>query len=398
VSVTARAIAGTVTMTAASGEGLAQPAATTGTPSGARPRAPSPEAGGPGLKGPADWLRTNLFSSSANTALTVIVVLLLALILPPFVRWAITEASIAGATKSACTGEGACWTFIKVRLPLFFYGHYPRAEWWRVDLAGLLLAVFSIPVMRDGARRRGLWLLALLTLYPTIAGILLVGGILGLVRVDTHLWGGLMLNILIAFVTVAGSLPLGILLALGRRSQLSVIRVVSTCFIELWRGVPLLTVLFMSAVMVPLFLPEGVSIDRLFRALVALVLFNAAYMAETVRGGLQGVMAEQEEAAYSLGLRWWQAQLFVVLPQALRNVVPGLVNNVVDLFKDTTLVTIIGLFDLLGAVNQALKDPSWLGFAKEGYVFSMVVFFACCLAMSSYGRRIERRLNRHRSL
>jgi general L-amino acid transport system permease protein len=205
-----------------------------------------------------------------------------------------------------------------------------------------------------------------------------------------------MLDILIAFVTVAGSLPLGILLALGRRSELRIIRYMSVGFIELWRGVPLLTVLFMSAVMVPLFLPHGVSIDRLVRALVALILFNAAYMAETVRGGLQGVEAGQEEAAYSVGLRWWQVQLFVVLPQALRYVVPGLVNNIVDLFKDTTLVTIIGLSDLLGSVNQALKDPAWLGFAKEGYVFSMIVFFACCFALSSYGRQFERRLNRHR--
>src|SRR5690242_17141344 len=153
----------------------------------------------------------------------------------------------------------------------------------------------------------------------------------------------------------------------------------------------------MSAVMVPLFLPNGVSVDRLIRAMVAFTLFNAAYMAETVRGGLQGVPAGEEEAAYSLGLSWWQVQAFVTLPQALRIVVPGLVNNIVDLFKDTTLVTIVGLFDLLGAVNQALKDPAWLGFAKEGYVFSMVVFFACCFAMSSYGRRFERRLNRHRT-
>jgi general L-amino acid transport system permease protein len=154
-------------------------------------------------------------------------------------------------------------------------------------------------------------------------------------------------------------------------------------------------VLFMSAVMVPLFLPGGVSVDRLIRAMVAFTLFNAAYMAETVRGGLQGVPEGQEEAAYSLGLPWWQVQTFVTLPQALRNVVPGIVNNIVDLFKDTSLVTIIGLVDLLGAANQALKDPAWLGLAKEGYVFTMVVFFACCFAMSSYGRSVERRLNRH---
>jgi general L-amino acid transport system permease protein len=174
-------------------------------------------------------------------------------------------------------------------------------------------------------------------------------------------------------------------------------RIFSVAFIELWRGVPLLTVLFMSAVMVPLFLPYGVSVDRLIRAMVAFTLFNAAYMAETVRGGLQGVPVEQEEAAYSLGLKWWQVQLFVTLPQALRIVVPGIVNNFVDLFKDTSLVTIIGLVDLLGAVNQSLKDPAWFGLAKEGYVFTAVIFFVCCFGMSSYSRRFERRLNRHRT-
>jgi general L-amino acid transport system permease protein len=254
-----------------------------------------------------------------------------------------------------------------------------------------------VPVLRDRTRHRGLSLLLLLTVFPLLAGALLIGGVPGLPYVDTSQWGGLMLNIIISFVTVAGSLPFGILLALGRRSELGVVRSLSIAFIELWRGVPLLTVLFMSAVMLPLFLPHGVSIDRLIRAMAAFTLFNSAYMAETVRGGLQGVPAEQEEAAASLGLGWWQMQLLVTLPQALRIVVPGIVNNIVDLFKDTSLVTIISLVDLLGAVEQALKDPAWLGFAKEGYIFTAAVFFLCCFAMSSYGRRFERRLNRHRT-
>lgn len=344
-----------------------------------------------------DWLRRNLFSSVGNTALTLIVLAFFALTIPPFVEWAITGATISGTSRSACTGDGACWTFIRVRLPLFFYGRYPPGEIWRVNLAALLLVAFATPVLREKSRHRGRWLLLLLTLFPAIAGVLLVGGVPGLPYVDTNLWGGLMLDVVIAFVVVAGSLFLGILLALGRRSQLPVVRLLSVGFIEFWRGVPLLTVLFMSAVMVPLFLPNGFSVDRLIRALVALTLFNAAYMAETVRGGLQGVLMGQEEAAYSVGLRWWQVQVFVVLPQALRNVVPGIVNNIVDLFKDTTLVTIIGLSDLLGVVNQALKDPAWLGLATEGYVFAMLVFFVCCFAMSMYSRRVERRLSRHRT-
>jgi len=355
--------------------------------------------GGP-QGGPAraiDWLRRNLFSSVANTLLTLLVLGLLWLILPPFFQWAIGHATISGDSRDACTGDGACWTFIKLRLHTFFWGHYPDEQLWRLIVATGLLVVFVVPVMRERVRHRGIFLILLLTVFPLLAGILLVGGIAGLPFVDTSLWGGLMLDVIISFVTVAGALPLGILLALGRRSQLTVMRIFSVAFIELWRGVPLLTVLFMSAVMVPLFLPYGVSVDRLIRAMVAFTLFNAAYMAETVRGGLQGVPVEQEEAAYSLGLKWWQVQLFVTLPQALRIVVPGIVNNFVDLFKDTSLVTIIGLVDLLGAVNQSLKDPAWLGMAKEGYVFTAVVFFVCCFAMSSYGRRFERRLNRHRA-
>jgi general L-amino acid transport system permease protein len=341
-----------------------------------------------------EWVRRNLFGSVLNTLLTLLVLALAALILPPLFRWGIAQASLSGVSRAACTGDGACWTFIRVRLPLFFYGRYPSSEYWRVDLAGILLVAFCIPVLRDNVRHRWLWLLLLLGLFPVLASLLLWGGVLGLDYVDTTLWGGLMLDIIISFVTVAGSLPLGILLALGRRSQLPIVRVLSIGYIELWRGVPLLTVLFMSAVLVPLFLPQGVSVDRLLRAIAALVLFNAAYMAEVVRGGLQGVDSRQEEAAYSLGLRWWHVQGFIVLPQALRIVVPGIINTVVDLFKDTTLVTIIGLFDLLGAVEQSLKDPAWLGFAREGYVFSAMVFFVCCYAMSSYGRNMERRLAR----
>src|SRR5215470_13057487 len=343
------------------------------------------------------WLHRNLFSSTTNTLLTLLVLGLLWLIVPPFFDWAIVHATITGDSRDACTDDGACWTFIRLRLHTFFWGHYPDQELWRLAAAAALLIACAVPVMRDRVRHRGLYVVLLLTVVPLLAGILLVGGVPGLPFVDTSLWGGLMLDVIISFVTVEGALPLGILLAIGRRSQLPVMKYFSIGFIELWRGVPLLTVLFMSAVMVPLFLPYGVSIDRLIRAMVAFTLFNAAYMAETVRGGLQGVPIEQEEAAYSVGLKWWQVQVFVTLPQALRIVVPGIVNNIVDLFKDTSLVTIIGLADLLGAVNQSLKDPAWLGLAKEGYVFTAVIFFVCCFGMSSYSRRFERRLNRHRT-
>src|ERR1700733_5522094 len=342
--------------------------------------------------GALHWGRRNLFSSVFNSLLTGIVLLLAWLVLPPLFRWAVTHATISGMTRAACTGDGACWTFIRVRFPRFFYGSYPPDQLWRVDVAFALLVAFCTPVLRDGVRHRWVWVLLLLIVFPGLAAVLLWGGVLGLPYVDTSLWGGLMLDVIASFVTVAASLPLGILLAFGRRSQLPVVRILSVGYIEVWRGVPLLTVLFMSTVVAPLFLPDGFLPDRLLRAIAALVLFNAAYMAEVVRGGLQGVPSGQEEAAASLGLRWWHAQAFIVLPQALRIIVPGIINTVVDLFKDTTLLTIIGLFDLLGTVEQALKDPAWLGFATEGYVFSAIVFFVCCYAMSAYGRNMERRL------
>jgi general L-amino acid transport system permease protein len=351
-------------------------------------RAPDPLIGPTGMSGWLGrawlWMRQNLFSSVGNAVLTLAVVALLALALPPLFRWAVTDATLWGDSKAACMGDGACWVFIRKRLLLFVFGQYPAEERWRVLLGFGLLVLFSIPVLRESTRHRWVYLVALIGVMPVLAGLLLAGGVFGLSEVDTNLWGGLMLNVLISFVTI--------LLAFGRRSQLVVVRTLSVCFIEIWRGVPLLTVLFMAAVMLPLFLPNGISVDRLVRAMVALVLFNAAYMAEIIRGGLQGVEAGQEEAATSLGLSWLHTQVFVVLPQAMRVCVPGIINTVVDLFKDTTLVTIVGLSDLLGAVEQSLKDPAWLGFAREGYAFSAVVFFVCCFAMSAYGRGVEKRL------
>ena len=367
----------------------------------AAPRLPMPGGFVPGRAGriltrPIAWARRNLFSSVVNTVLTIVVLLLAGLVLPPVFRWAVTHATISGITRGACTGDGACWTFIRLRFPRFIYGNYPSDQYWRVDVVVALLVAFCAPVLCDDVRHRWRYVLLLLIVFPTLAAILLAGGVFGLAYVDTSRWGGLMLDLIVSFVTVAGSLPLGIALAFGRRSQLPVIRTLSVGYIEVWRGVPLLTVLFMSAVVMPMFIPGGVSVDRLLRGMAALVLFNAAYMAEVVRGGLQGVAPGQEEAADSLGLSWSQVQAFIVLPQAFRIIVPGIINTVVDVFKDTTLLTIIGLFDLLGAVEQALKDPAWPGFATEGYVFAAVLFFACCFVMSAYGRSMERRLARPR--
>ncbi len=343
-----------------------------------------------------DWLRRNLFSSIGNTLLTLAVLAILGLSLPPLYHWAIADATISGSTRAACTGDGACWTFIKVRLPIFFYGHYPDAERWRVHLASALLVLFGFPVMRERVWRRGIFTLLLLTVFPVLAGILLVGGVLGLREVDTTLWGGLMLNVVISFLAVEASLLLGILLALGRRSALPALRTFSIGYIELWRGMPLLIVVITSATLVPLFLPEGASVDRLIRFIIAFSLFESAYMAEAIRGGLQGVPTGQIEAAQSIGLRWWQVRVLIELPQALRFAFPSIINTSMDLFKDTTLVQFIGLFDLLSAVVAASKDSAWLGYYKEGYVFAMALFFVCCFAMSLQARHLERRLNRHK--
>ncbi|UCH76107.1 MAG: amino acid ABC transporter permease [Rhodospirillales bacterium] len=233
----------------------------------------------------------------------------------------------------------------------------------------------------------------LIFIYPFIAYFLWVGDGFGLQYVETARWGGLFLTLVVAGTGIAASLPIGIIFALGRRSDMPAIRSVSIAFIELWRGVPLITVLFMSSVMLPLFLPEGVNFDKLLRALIGVALFSAAYMAEVVRGGLQAIPKGQYEAAAAMGLGYWKMMRLVILPQALKLVIPGIVNTFIGLFKDTTLVLIIGLFDLLGIVQAATTDPKWLGMAVEGYVFTAFVFWIFCFGMSRYSMYIERKLH-----
>jgi general L-amino acid transport system permease protein len=344
----------------------------------------------------AGWLRKNLFSSPWNALLTVVMATALGFALVPLAHWLIFDATLSGSTKADCGSSGACWTFIKMRAASFFYGRYPAAERWRVDVAFVLFACALFPVLRSGGRHRGLWLAGLIVAMPIVTGTLLIGGVFGLKRIDTDQWGGLMLNVVISFATLCGALPLGILLAFGRRSVLPVVRHLSIGFIEIWRGVPLLTALFMGTVMLPLFLPGGFTVDNLARAIIALTLFTSAYVAEVIRGGIQAIARGQYEAAQSLGLSLLMTNTLVVLPQVMRLVVPSLVNIIIDLFKDTTLVSIVGLFDVLGTTNQAIKDQAWLGLAREGYVFAAAVFFVCCYAMSSYSRRLEARLSRAR--
>ena len=338
------------------------------------------------------WLKENLFSSPLNTVLTILCLYLLWVTVPPLLSWAIFDATISGTTREACTGGGACWTFIKVRFGQFIYGFYPVGERWRVNTAFVLLVLWAVPLFLKGFRYKIALAASLLFVYPVIAFWLFYGGAFGLRVVETPLWGGLFLTLVIAGVGMVASLPLGIVLALGRRSNMPVIRSLCVAFIELIRSVPLITILFMASVMLPLFLPTGVNFDKLLRALVGVALFSAAYMAEVVRGGLQAIPKGQYEAAAALGLGYWKMMGLIILPQALRIVIPGIVNTFIGLFKDTTLVLIIGLFDLLGMVQTSLTDANWLGFAVEGYVFAGLGFWIFCFAMSRFSQRLERRL------
>ncbi len=339
------------------------------------------------------WLRRNLFSTWYNTLFTLVTAYLLWLALPPFFEWAVLHAHYAGEGRQACAGGGACWVFIGDRLPQFFYGFYPAAERWRVDL-GFALFVPLIAYLHLPRVRFKLWVGAFtLFVYPVIAYYLFAGGVFGLPAVPTSQWGGLMLTLILAFTGIVGALPLGVLLALGRRSSLPVLRSVSVAFIELWRGVPLITVLFMSSVLLPLFLPTGVEIDKLLRALIAIALFQAAYIAEVVRGGLQAIPKGQFEAAQALGLTYPQSMALVIMPQALKIAIPGIIVTFIELFKDTSLVVIIGLMDLLGITQAALNDPKWLGFAAEGYLFAGLIYWIFCFGLSRYGLYLERRFH-----
>ncbi len=339
------------------------------------------------------WMRQNLFSNWWNTLLTFLGLYLAWTLFAPAIQWAFIDADWAGDSREACTSGGACWVFVKVRLNQFLYGFYPLEEQWRVNLTGLILvaglAWLMVPDI-PGKRWGGLFMLLG---FPVIAYLLLLGGHFGLPEVETTKWGGLMLTLVLALVGIVGAFPLGIVMALGRRSQMPIVRALSVAYIELWRGVPLITVLFMSSVMLPLFLPEGVNFDKLLRALIGILLFQAAYIAEVVRGGLQAIPKGQFEAADALGLSYWKKMGLVILPQALKLVIPGIVNTFNELFKDTTLVLIIGLLDLLAIIKTALEDPNWLGYSIEGYVFAGVVFWIFCFGMSRYSMMVERRLH-----
>lgn len=338
------------------------------------------------------WLRSNLFSNWFNSLLTLFALYLIWLIVPPTLQWSLFDANWVGASATDCTADGACWVFIGHHFSQFMYGFYPEQLRWRVDLTAWAAIIGAAPLFIPVMPRKALYGAAYLVIFPLLAFWLMYGGF-GLEIVETSQWGGLMLTLVIAVVGISGAMPLGILLALGRRSDMPAIRVLCVTFIEFWRGVPLITVLFMSSVMLPFFLPEGMSFDKLLRALIGIILFQSAYMAEVVRGGLQAIPKGQYEAAAAVGLGYWRMMGLVILPQALKLVIPGIVNTFIALFKDTSLVIIIGLFDLFTIIHQATVNPEWLGFAVEGYVFAALVFWIFCFGMSRYSMHLERKLH-----
>jgi general L-amino acid transport system permease protein len=353
------------------------------------------------MTGTIGWLRANLLSTPFNIALSVLIVLLLAWAIPEIVKFLVVDAVWSGGDRDACLWTvqhreiGACWPFVWERLPYFIYGSYPIPQRWRVDVFFLMLAVGVAWLLWLKAPRRDLGAIYFFIVLPIVSYILLTGwSVIGLEPVDTVLWGGVLVTIVVASVGIVFSLPLGIVLALGRRSRMPVVRTLSVVFIEFVRGVPLITVLFMAGVMLPLFVPEQYSPDKLVRALVGIAIFASAYMAEVVRAGLQAIPRGQYEGAMAVGLGYGQMTRLVILPQALTVTIPNIVNTYIGLFKDTTLVFIVGIFDLLRTIEVARIDPKWATpvTSTTGYAVAAIFYVVFCYGMSRYARAMEARL------
>ena len=353
------------------------------------------------MTGALGWLRDNLLSTPFNIGLTIAIALLLAWVIPDLAKFLIFDAVWSGSDRDACLESvqhreiGACWPFVWERLPYFIYGSYPIPERWRVDIFFAMLAIGVVWLLWLNAPRHDLGAVYFFIILPVCSFILLTGwSAIGLQPVDTVLWGGVLVTIVVASVGIVVSLPLGILLALGRRSKMPVVRSLSVIFIEFVRGVPLITVLFMAGVMLPLFVPEQFSPDKLVRALIGIAMFASAYMAEVVRAGLQAVPKGQYEGAMAVGLRYWQMMRLIILPQALRVTIPNIVNTYIGLFKDTTLVFIVGIFDLLRTIEVSRIDPKWATpvTSTTGYAAAAIFYLVFCYGMSRYARATETRL------
>jgi general L-amino acid transport system permease protein len=357
----------------------------------------------PALPAPANttgwWatMRNRLFASPLDALATVILGALLAWLLWHILHWALVNAVWSGEDRTPCAAEGAgaCWPFVRAKFLQWMFGFYPIAERWRPTLMFFLGAVTLAPLLIPSAPYKLLNAIVFFVVFPIVSYFLLLGGVLGLTYVETAQWGGLLVTLVLAVTGIVVSLPLGILLALGRRSKLPIIRSLSVAFIEIVRGVPLITVLFMASFMFPLFMPPGVNFDKLLRALVGVALFASAYMAEVVRGGLQAIPKGQYEASQALGLSYWKTMGLIVMPQALKVVIPGIVNTFIGLFKDTSLVSVVSLFDLLSMVQAGFNDAKWASpqTGNTGYFTLAAIYWIFCFSMSRYSLFVERRLN-----
>jgi general L-amino acid transport system permease protein len=345
-------------------------------------------------EGLVPWMRANLFANWMSTLTTAFVGGLLLYYVPQFINWALLKATTT-ATADGCRAEGigACWSVVREKYRLIIFGRYPFEEQWRPLLATVLAIALIIASCTRAMWNK--WLAVLWVVVIAVYFIVMYGGVFGLSVVPTDRWGGLPLTVMISTLSIVMAFPLAVLVALGRRSNLPAIKTFCTIYVELIRGVPLISVLFMASFMFPLFMPQGLTIDVLIRVLVGITLFAAAYMAEVIRGGLQAIPKGQHEAAVSLGLSYWQTQRKIILPQALAMVVPGIMNNFISIFKDTSLVTIVSLYELTGSLGLALNsDADWRPYKLEGYLFITAIYFAFCFAMSRYSLWIEAQLNK----
>ena len=336
------------------------------------------------------WIRTNLFKGWLNSCLTIITVFLLWIIIPPMFRWAFVD-SLWFSTGAQCQQtSGACWSVITANYRFITFGFFPYEQQWRPFVAMILLVCLLFYSQNRDHWKKSLayaWVLGLF-----LMGLLMKGGLFGLTSVESSQWGGMPLTLLLSIFGLTAAYPLGVVLALGRKSRMPVVKTLSVLYIELIRGVPLISLLFMSSVVFPLFFPEGFNINAIIRAQVAIILFTAAYIAEVVRGGLQAIARGQYEAAESLGLNYYLTMRLIILPQALKIVIPPSVSILISAFKDTSLVVIIALFDFLKTTKTVISDPQWMGFSAEAYIFAALVYFLCCFFMSNYSRRLEREL------
>jgi general L-amino acid transport system permease protein len=353
------------------------------------------------VSGPWLWARERLFGSIPNTIVTLLCLVVLYYLIPPILHWALLDANISGEDKSVCQAnpDGACWTFIKVRFTQIMFGLYFGShpnQVWRPVLAFAILGCLLFWLLWPSTPRKPQVALFTLFGFPFLAYALIEGEWLGLPMAATYEWGGFLLTFALASVGICASLPLGILLALGRRSELPVIRALSVVYIEFWRGTPLITILFMASVMLPLFFPAEIDFNKVLRAMIGITLFESAYLAEAVRGGLSAIPRGQYEAADALGLGYWKKMILIVLPQALKISIPGIVNTFIALFKDTSLVAIIGLLDLMNMAQTASRSIEWKGYDFEAYVFTALIYWMCTYSMSRYSQSVERRLDTSR--